>query len=47
MLQLRRARELGLTLGEALLGAAWARWSGDRTELGRGELLILDEDDGA
>jgi formylmethanofuran dehydrogenase subunit C len=42
VLQLRRARELGLTPGEALLGGAWARWSGDRTELGRGEILIFD-----
>jgi formylmethanofuran dehydrogenase subunit C len=42
-LQLRRARALGLTVADALLGGSWARWSGDRTELGRGELLIFDE----
>ncbi len=45
VMQLRRARELGLTLSERLLRAGWARWSGDRTELGRGELLILDEEE--
>jgi formylmethanofuran dehydrogenase subunit C len=44
-LQLRRARELGLTPGEALFVGAWARWSGDRTELGRGELLIFEEEE--
>ncbi len=41
-LQLRRARELGLTMDDALLRGTWARWSGDRTELGRGEILIFD-----
>jgi formylmethanofuran dehydrogenase subunit C len=45
-LQLRRARELGLAVGDALLSGAWARWSGDRTELGRGEILIFDEEEG-
>lgn len=44
-LQLRRARELGLTVGDALLRGTWARWSGDRTELGRGEILIFDEEE--
>jgi len=44
-LQLRRLRELGLTVDDALLRGAWARWSGDRTELTRGELLIFDEED--
>jgi formylmethanofuran dehydrogenase subunit C len=43
-LQLRRARELGLTVGDALLRGTWARWSGDRTELTRGEILIFDDD---
>jgi formylmethanofuran dehydrogenase subunit C len=42
-LQLRRVRELGLAVDDALLRGAWARWSGDRTELGRGEILIFDE----
>lgn len=42
-LQLRRARELGLAVDDALLRGTWARWAGDRTELGRGEILILDE----
>jgi formylmethanofuran dehydrogenase subunit C len=44
-LQLRRARELGLTVSDALLRGSWARWSGDRTELGRGEILIFDEEE--
>jgi formylmethanofuran dehydrogenase subunit C len=44
-LQLRRVRELGLTVDDALLGGTWARWSGDRTELGRGEILIFDEEE--
>jgi formylmethanofuran dehydrogenase subunit C len=43
-LQLLRVRELGLTVDDALLRGAWARWSGDRTELARGEILIFDED---
>jgi formylmethanofuran dehydrogenase subunit C len=43
-LQLRRLRALGLPVPDALLTARWARWSGDRLELGRGELLILDEE---
>lgn len=42
-LQLRRVTELGLTVDEALLRGAWARWSGDRTELSRGEILVFDE----
>jgi formylmethanofuran dehydrogenase subunit C len=45
-LQLRRVRELGLTVEDALLEGTWARWSGDRTELTRGELLIFDEENG-
>ena len=44
-LQLLRARELGLTVDDALLSGSWARWSGDRTELGRGEILIFDDDE--
>ncbi len=44
-LQLRRLRELGLAVSDAMLGGAWARWSGDRTELGRGEILIFDEEE--
>jgi formylmethanofuran dehydrogenase subunit C len=46
-LQLRRVRALGLKVGDGLLGGAWARWSGDRTELGRGEILIFDEEEEA
>ena len=45
-LQLRRVRELGLTVDDPLLRGPWARWSGDRTELARGELLIFDEENG-
>ena len=45
-LQLRRARELGLAVDDALLRGTWARWSGDRTELGRGEILIFSEEEG-
>lgn len=45
--QLRRVRELGLTVPDELLNGAWARWSGDRTELGRGEILIFDDEEGA
>jgi formylmethanofuran dehydrogenase subunit C len=44
-LQLRRVRELGLTVDDALLDGTWARWSGDRTELSRGEILIFDEEE--
>jgi formylmethanofuran dehydrogenase subunit C len=44
-LQLRRARQLGLTVADALLTGTWARWSGDRTELSRGEVLIFDEEE--
>jgi formylmethanofuran dehydrogenase subunit C len=44
MLQLRRVGELGLTVNEALLRGRWARWSGDRTELRRGEILIFEEE---
>ncbi len=45
-LQLRRARALGLTVADALLTGTWARWSGDRTELSRGEILIFNEEEG-
>jgi formylmethanofuran dehydrogenase subunit C len=45
-LQLRRVRELGLIVDDTLIGGTWARWSGDRTELGRGEILIFDEEEG-
>ncbi|MGA8716938.1 MAG: formylmethanofuran dehydrogenase subunit C, partial [Solirubrobacteraceae bacterium] len=44
-LQLLRVRELGLTVDDALLRGAWARWSGDRTELARGEILIFDDEE--
>lgn len=42
-LQLLRARELLLRIDDALINGAWGRWSGDRTELGRGEILIFEE----
>ena len=45
-LQLRRLGELGLAVDDALLRGTWARWSGDRTELSRGEILIFDEGEG-
>jgi len=44
-LQLLRARELGLTVPDAMLSGSWSRWSGDRTELARGEILIFDEEE--
>ena len=44
-LQLRRVRELGLTVDDALLRGAWVRWSGDRTELTRGEIVIFDDEE--
>lgn len=46
-LQLLRVRELGLSVGDALLRGPWARWSGDRTALSRGELLIFDGEEEA
>jgi formylmethanofuran dehydrogenase subunit C len=42
-MQLCRARALGLAVNDSLLRGRWARWSGDRTELTRGEILIFDE----
>jgi formylmethanofuran dehydrogenase subunit C len=45
-LQLRRARALSLRVDDALVNGTWARWSGDRTELGRGEILIFDGEEG-
>lgn len=44
-LQLLRVRELGLTVPDALVSGGWARWSGDRTELTRGEILIFDDEE--
>jgi formylmethanofuran dehydrogenase subunit C len=44
-LQLIRARQLGLAVSDALLRGTWARWSGDRTELSRGEILIFDDEE--
>jgi formylmethanofuran dehydrogenase subunit C len=45
-MQLLRARELGLAVDDALLRGVWARWSGDRTQLTRGEILIFDGENG-
>jgi formylmethanofuran dehydrogenase subunit C len=45
-LQLLRLRELGMGVPDAMLNGDWARWSGDRTELSRGEMLIFDEEEG-
>ncbi len=44
-LQLGRVSQLGLTVDDAMLRGTWARWSGDRTEVGRGEILIFDEEE--
>ncbi len=44
-LQLLRVRELGLNVPDAMLTGSWARWSGDVTELARGEILIFDDDE--
>lgn len=44
-LQLHRLRALGLPVADALLAGRWARWSGDTAELGRGEILIFDEEE--
>jgi formylmethanofuran dehydrogenase subunit C len=44
-LQLRRLRALGLDVAHALTAGSWSRWSGDTTELGRGEILIFDEEE--
>jgi formylmethanofuran dehydrogenase subunit C len=44
-LQLRRLRALGLDVADALIAGQWGRWSGDTTELGRGEILIFDEEE--
>lgn len=41
-LQLRQLKRRYLPVDNALLTGLWARWSGDRTELARGELLIFD-----
>jgi formylmethanofuran dehydrogenase subunit C len=41
-LTLLRVRELGLAVGDAMIDGSWARWSGDFTELGRGEILIFE-----
>jgi formylmethanofuran dehydrogenase subunit C len=40
-LVLLRLRALGMPFDEWLLEARWARWSGDRLELARGEILTL------
>lgn len=41
-LYLRRLRELGLPVPDAVVDGRYARWSGDGLELGRGEILILE-----
>jgi len=45
-LQLLRARDLWLRIDDALINGSWARWSGDWTELGRGEILVFDPEEG-
>jgi formylmethanofuran dehydrogenase subunit C len=44
-LQLRRLRALDLDVADALIAGPWAHWSGDTTELGRGEILIFDTEE--
>jgi formylmethanofuran dehydrogenase subunit C len=44
-LALRRVRALGLAVADPLVGGTWARWSGDLTELGRGEILIFEDEE--
>jgi formylmethanofuran dehydrogenase subunit C len=44
-LQLRRLKALGLDVADALIAGSWTRWSGDTTELARGEILIFDEEE--
>jgi formylmethanofuran dehydrogenase subunit C len=39
---LRRLRALGLPVGDEWLTGRYARWSGDRLELGRAEILVLE-----
>jgi formylmethanofuran dehydrogenase subunit C len=46
-LQLHRARDLWLRVDDALVNGTWARWSGDLTELGRGEILIFEGGEGS
>jgi formylmethanofuran dehydrogenase subunit C len=41
-LQLRQLKRRYLPVDDAFLTRLWARWSGDRTELARGEILIFD-----
>lgn len=45
-LQLLRARDLWFRIDDALVDGSWTRWSGDRTELGRGEILMFDPEGG-
>ncbi|HET7047238.1 MAG TPA: formylmethanofuran dehydrogenase subunit C, partial [Solirubrobacteraceae bacterium] len=45
-LQLLRARDLSLSIDDVLINGSWARWSGDWTELGRGEILVFDPEGG-
>ena len=39
---LRRLKELGMPVTDDQIAGRYARWSGDRLELGRGEILILE-----
>jgi formylmethanofuran dehydrogenase subunit C len=39
---LRRLRALGLSVGDEWLAGRYARWSGDRLDLGRAEILVLE-----
>jgi formylmethanofuran dehydrogenase subunit C len=39
---LRRLRALGLPVGDEWLAGRYERWSGDRLDLGRAEILVLE-----
>jgi formylmethanofuran dehydrogenase subunit C len=39
---LRRLRALGLPVGDEWLAGPYARWAGDRLDLGRAEILVLE-----
>jgi formylmethanofuran dehydrogenase subunit C len=42
-LYLRRLRELGMPVGQDQIDGRYTRWSGDGVDLGRGEILMLEE----
>jgi formylmethanofuran dehydrogenase subunit C len=42
-LYLRHLRALGLPIDDAFIAGRYRRWSGDMVDLGRGEILLMDE----